>query len=308
MLFKRMKFFVCLLSLFLLFSAVYSKNSVGFHPKVRKITENIYSMGITPEWKGYKNVQTIALIKTVNGSQAYGIAPEMFGFTELSCCSFIAPGSRWRDSTDLLVDPTNSQGLSDTFVMNAVTAAANAWDDQVSFQIFNSITQTTFGTPPTVSSPDGQNTVFFMDLNDLGGLSNTGSIIAVTFLHGIWGGNSLTNEVLEADIVFNVDFQFGDGDLSSSVMDLEAISAHEFGHFVGHGHSATSSLCADVTMYPTAVYGETKKRTLEDYDIACVKTLYSEPGFNDSPDNFVSSGSEIKIGMAILFLLILGLN
>ena len=302
-----MKSFLVLVFLFLsiLISPVFSKHNVGFHPKARKISENIYSMGTT-DWNGYKNVQTIAFVKTIEGSQSYGLYPEMKGFTELSCCSFIAPGSKWREPATFLVDPTNPQGLSNTFVMNAITGATTAWDDAVSFNIYGSITQQIFGETPSVTSPDGQNVKLFADLNDIGGL-NPNSVIAVTFLHGIFGGNSLTNEILEADVVYNTVFVYGNGNSNSGVMDLQAIAAHEEGHVCGLGHTDTSLSCAENTMFPTAVYGETKKRTPEEDDITCIRTLYLEPGF-DLPPNFASAASKTEIaGMTTMIVLLISL-
>lgn len=55
-------------------------------------------------------------------------------------------------------------------------------------------------------------------------------------------------------------------------MDFENIAAHEMGHSVGMGHP--SGECTEETMYSTAALGETKKRDLNDGDIAGVSGLY----------------------------------
>ena len=71
--------------------------------------------------------------------------------------------------------------------------------------------------------------------------------------------NSLTGEILDADIEYNSEkFSFTgrlDGDRDTDLMNT---TVHELGHFLGLGHTADT---AD-TMYPRADTGEIKKRTL----------------------------------------------
>ena len=55
-------------------------------------------------------------------------------------------------------------------------------------------------------------------------------------------------------------------------MDLLNIAVHEVGHGAGLTHP--DQTCVDETMYAYAAEGETKKRTLNDGDIAGIKALY----------------------------------
>jgi predicted Zn-dependent protease len=55
-------------------------------------------------------------------------------------------------------------------------------------------------------------------------------------------------------------------------MDLQNIATHEFGHAAGLGHP--DSTCTGETMYASASFDETQKRTLEAGDIAGINDLY----------------------------------
>jgi predicted Zn-dependent protease len=55
-------------------------------------------------------------------------------------------------------------------------------------------------------------------------------------------------------------------------MDFLSIAAHEVGHAAGMDHPENS--CTEETMYAYAAYGETKKRDLNDGDVAGIRNLY----------------------------------
>jgi hypothetical protein len=73
--------------------------------------------------------------------------------------------------------------------------------------------------------------------------------------------------------VTDPDVNQGDG----SAMDFLEIATHEAGNAAGMGHTDKTSVCAPETMYPTASYGETQKRTLELGDSTGIYALYHEP-------------------------------
>jgi len=182
------------------------------------------------------------------------------------CYSFLENGMRWKGTESYLVNPLFSD-LDDTVVLTTIEAGAEAWDEQVSFEIFGggSIDD---NVEVILTNIDNQNVVVFGTVTDENGyvLDN---VIAVTYTWANWGAPKPWKQILEWDMVFNIkSFSFGDATGSTSLMDLGGIGTHELGHAAGMGHTSTNSLCQDQTMYPTASYGETKKRTLELGDTA----------------------------------------
>lgn len=82
-------------------------------------------------------------------------------------------------------------------------------------------------------------------------------------------------------MVFDDEYTWGDAGPTSetelgdtSIMDLQNIATHEFGHAAGLDDLYESS-CSEETMYGYAEAGETKKRTLNDGDIAGITELYT---------------------------------
>ena len=76
--------------------------------------------------------------------------------------------------------------------------------------------------------------------------------------------------LVDADIIFNgVEFTWGvNGEAGR--MDVANIATHEIGHALGLDHSDDT----EATMYYATVFGETKRRTLEEDDINGVCALY----------------------------------
>jgi len=158
------------------------------------------------------------------------------------------------------VNPTNSQALDETFVISAISASAEAWDDATVSELFD----------PYVLDPtaqygvrDNKNSIDFGVISD----SNT---IAVT---SIWY-NFFTKQIFETDMRFNTLYTWGDVSVSgSTVMDLQNIGTHEFGH-VGGMDDIYKPPCGQVTMYGYSGYGDISKRSLEAPDIAGIRSLY----------------------------------
>ncbi len=94
-------------------------------------------------------------------------------------------------------------------------------------------------------------------------------IIAVTPL-AYYVGGELTGTIADGDILYNTgDFTFTT-DLTPGTMDLEAITTHEAGHFVGFGHSGLQ----DSTMVPTASFTTHYPRTITADDARGVRQTY----------------------------------
>ena len=176
-----------------------------------------------------------------------------------SCYGFLAKGAKWK-VTEPFVVASNIDAL-------ATAGDLDAWDSQVTFNIFGNQDLSLVVDGVDTVSPDGKNEVMY------GNISNQG-VIAMAVVWGIFSGPPFARELVEWDVVFdNVDYPWGDATIDPTVMDFENIATHEFGHAAGMG-DLYEDKCSEQTMYGYASYGETKKRTLEAGDIKGVRELY----------------------------------
>jgi hypothetical protein len=140
-------------------------------------------------------------------------------------------------------------------VEGAVRSGADTWALQSGAFRFN------YGgtSSQTTNTNDGINLVMFRN-------ASNGSAIATTYW---WSSGS---QIIDADIVFwDAGFQFFAGTSGcSGGFYIEDIAAHEFGHALGLGHSASTS----ATMYPSVSSCNTGNRTLDADDVAGVLALY----------------------------------
>lgn len=179
-----------------------------------------------------------------------------------ACYKFLTPTKiKWNAlPVSYKINPTNPQGLDETFIAGAVSTAAETWDTKTSKELMNDS--------------------YAIDYNAVYGVQNyvnavafgnypTEGVIAVT---SIWY-NPFTKRIVEFDMMFDADYIWGDATVDSTKMDLQNIATHEFGHGVGLG-DVYESACSAVTMYGYSNYGETQKRTLEIPDIKGLQTLY----------------------------------
>ena len=139
--------------------------------------------------------------------------------------------------------------------LKAVRSGANAWHLQSTafrFVYAGSSSQTT-------KTNDSINLVLFRN-------ASSGMAIATTYW---WASGT---RIVDADMVFwDGAFLFFAGSSGCSAgFYIEDIAAHEFGHALGLGHSASTS----VTMYPSVSTCNTGNRTLDADDIAGVRALY----------------------------------
>jgi hypothetical protein len=179
-------------------------------------------------------------------------AAAMFSHNPLA---YTATGSTWsQPQTSYYVNSANLD-LPGPSAETAVRTGADAWLQQSGafrFLYAGASAQTTTGF-------DGINLVVFRN-------ASSGSAIATTY----WWSSS--SRILDADIVFwDGGFQFFAGSSGcSSGFYIEDIAAHEFGHALGLGHSASAS----ATMYPSVSSCNTSNRTLDADDIAGAQALY----------------------------------
>lgn len=158
------------------------------------------------------------------------------------------------------INPTNPQGLSQSFVTSAISRSAETWDYATPKELFNNVYKIDYYAK--YGKYDGKNSLVF-------GYYPYSGVLAVT---GIWYYTS-TGQIVETDMLFNTAYRWGDATINPSIMDLRNIATHELGHVVGMNDIYGSS-CYYVTMYGYGSTGETKKRTLETPDITGLLTLY----------------------------------
>ena len=184
-----------------------------------------------------------------------------------SCYGFLARGTKWKTLEPYVVNPTNTRGLGEQFVVENLAYDVDKWETVAGVNILGTGSATSETLEADLQSPDDKNEVYFGDVSYSGA-------IAITIVWGIFSGPPWARELVEWDMIFDqVDFDWSDSG-EAGKMDFENIATHELGHSVGLD-DLYDSKCSEMTMYGYAGYGETKKRTLEDGDRTGVKKLYS---------------------------------
>ena len=185
-----------------------------------------------------------------------------------TCYAFL--GAKWKKvPVNYVIDPDNSDGLTEEFVTSAISTSAETWDDATVSELFNDVHLIDYESSWDINAPDGRNELVFGDYPQDG-------VIAVTVIWGYFTGKPSNRRIVEFDILFDdTDYVWGDATNpeTPTVMDLQNIATHELGHGAGLG-DLYSSACAEETMYGYSDYSETKKRTLEQPDITGLQTLY----------------------------------
>ncbi len=183
---------------------------------------------------------------------------------------YIASGAKWRTIEDYrlnLACEENVAGSLDQTIEDAVLAGLGEWESAggESLAIFGDVVL-----DGTVGYDDGAyrgyNTVSFGPYGDP-------NVIAVTTVWGYFGGRPSSREIIEAHLLFNDSFVWGDAVLSPELMDIQNIATHELGHCAGMG-DVYEGLAAEETMYGYSENGELKKRDLYTGDIAGITKLY----------------------------------
>lgn len=170
-------------------------------------------------------------------------------------------GLKWKTlPVSYVINPSNPNGLTDGTVTRAISTGAETWDNATSSELFSS--GYTVSHTAAYGVQDYENAVVFGDYPN-------NNAIAVT---SIWFTRK-GKQIVEFDMILNTRFTWGDASSNPSVMDIENIACHEFGHSIGLDDIYSDS-CSHVTMYGYSDYGETQKRTLEQADKTGVQSLY----------------------------------
>jgi len=221
------------------------------------------------EKKGSEDIGKIIIIHTKGSDKSNWIKnpkkPENRGKGKKNVCYRLL-GVRWKNlPVSYVVNPSNDDGLSGDFVISSIYASAEEWDSHTSSEIFNdSYVVDSNATWDGFSIPDGRNELVF-------GYFPQSSAIAITV---VWYSKK-TKEIIEFDTLFNDYYKWGDATQDGSVMDLQNIATHEIGHGLGLSDLYNIN-CYNETMYGYSDYGEVKKRSLENGDIAGLQKMYGE--------------------------------
>lgn len=170
--------------------------------------------------------------------------------------AYVLNGAVWTRKPVPYVINTTNLDLPDAAVEAAVRAGADVWSQQTSASIALSYAGRS---AVTTNTKDGVNVVMFRN-------ASSGSAIATTYWWSSGGA------IIDADLVFwDGAFKFFSGSTGcSGGFYIEDIAAHEFGHALGLGHSASTA----ATMYPSVAACDMRNRTLDADDIAGITALY----------------------------------
>lgn len=161
--------------------------------------------------------------------------------------------------SNYVINPVNDE-IDSNVVINEITTAVETWDENAGDNI-HSYGGTTDTTGATFNTENG---ISFASIDGSGG-----TIARTT----IWYSNK-TKNVVEWDIVFDLDDNFGVDELDSGTFfDLRNIAVHEAGHTLVL-EDLYEDKYSEMTMYGYSTYNETKKRTLEWGDSDGVNELY----------------------------------
>ena len=176
-----------------------------------------------------------------------------------SCTKYFA---RWTITpVAYYLNPTNTKGLNWDGLIIAINESSETWDSAVSREL---VDINGGSTPYGVA--DGKNSIVFGD-----NVANTG-VIAQTIIWYYSGFRGQPGQIVEFDMTFEENFDWGlDG--TPTVMDVQNIGTHEFGHAFGLSDLYTST-CSQQTMYGYSWVGDLGKRDLASGDLKGIRFLY----------------------------------
>ena len=181
----------------------------------------------------------------------------------------LLPGPRASSSVSYVVEDPGIDGAVD-----AVNAGFAVWEAASGID-FTFTGTAAVNANTEVSGPNGNNTVSWALFT-----GNSRGTLAVTILwiddvngNGVWDDDE---QILESDLLFNSKntWAISEDGPRGKWFDIQAISAHEAGHFVGLDDQNDWN---EQTMFASASVKETKKRDLEAGDIAGAQLLFGLP-------------------------------
>jgi len=288
---KKYLIFVIVLTLifsvgFVVFAAKpnFQNKKVSIPDKALKVAPDVFYLGSV--WREGKLVEGYAFIDYKKGFGKPGTecgngicepgeninkCPQDCGGEEpepdnSSCYGFLNKFTKWKTAEPWVLNPSNSRGLAEDFIFSNFSTNIEKWESAANFNIVGQGIVTSDELIADLSSPDGQNEVYFADIDSAGA-------IGVTIIWGIFNVPPKERALIEWDQIYDdVDFDWS-ATGEAGKMDFENIATHELGHTVGLDDLYTAE-CSEQTMYGYADYGETKKRSLEAGDIKGIQELY----------------------------------
>ncbi|UCH88088.1 MAG: matrixin family metalloprotease [Thermoplasmata archaeon] len=184
------------------------------------------------------------------------------------CYGFLSKGMKWRSlPIDLYIDDNVPAEIDYEDFYNAVVGAAGEWDSHTNDNIFGNYHPIDDGTwDDTSAELDDRNEILFGDYP-------TSGVIAVCITWGYYTGPPSSRAIIEFDIMFDIDFTWGDGEANPNVMDLLNIAVHEIGHGLGL-EDQYDDACSEATMYGYSGEGDIHARDLWTADITGIQQLY----------------------------------
>jgi len=186
--------------------------------------------------------------------------------TDNPCYTFIGDRKqKWKTVEDWTVNPANSPGLVDSEVLGHLDDNFTIWEVAADKTIVGTGTSTNEPLTTNFVAPDGDNVIFFADIDPNG-------VIAFAL---VWINVIGPPIIVEADEVYNTDFSWSFSG-EAGKMDFDNIAAHENGHWVGMGHPQpeVADVCPDETMFFQTGLGEIGGRDLNAGDITGIQKLY----------------------------------
>lgn len=286
-----MKHFITILSIFALVlsafpvlashgreeSALKRERQLNIPADAEQVSENVYRLRPAFDRESRETVEGYAIVHYTKREgearrQAFSHRGGSAKPRQTQCYGFLATGAKWKTIEPWVVNPGNTYGFSDDFVLGTLSQSIGQWEDAADGTVGNNSSINILGNGSVTANllsadeiqPDNVNEVYFGPLDQ--------GTIGVTIVWGIFSGPTFQRRLVEWDQVYNTFYSWsGSGELGK--MDFYNIAIHELGHSFGMADLYTTS-CANETMYGYATEGETKKRDLNTGDILGVSTLY----------------------------------
>jgi hypothetical protein len=90
------------------------------------------------------------------------------------CYSFLASGAKWKVAEPWVVNPSNTEGLDESFVFNNLKEDIAKWEHEAGVNILGDGSVVSYILEADSVTPDGVNEVYFGDINSPGAIGEAG--------------------------------------------------------------------------------------------------------------------------------------